>query len=538
MNKILLISISLLLSVCDRTLSQNYHQAAKVKLTDAAALMAEDSLYWGSGVISHGDTPIKSAWQTLSSGSAMADIRPLTYEDGSPLIENNKLYYSVSSRTGGAGPAILELDLGTCQVRVTGILRTSFENVMWQGMASHIMYNRKTGIWQVTIPLHKTDPATGKWTHLLAVQKSYSDLRFGATRLDFELLDYEQPTVGDEDAQIFYDEGMKCWVMIYASTRQPDGKRGSYILRLQTSNRPDGGFKDYSYATGVNSTGVTSSVVGGKRYVFSGDLQTDGHNNYPVFSFPDLKKVGQLNIDITDGGTRGWNNVTPFAEGMNTRYVFLAFDRGVTTDENVWTYGRLHLYYSKERNPGLEFDMRQGDVTVPASIKPLYGPTDLHFVRHATWNNLFEHDIRMGVIDLSDQVHNIGNSNMYPTFGYAKLQQKGNELYPVTAGDVGVISGVHLPLCNYILSLENIAKDESRYLYLGDKTGHAFMKVVFTQRADGDISISYVDREGTEKEIGHVAQSQQKKTKPTSLEARIFITPESILYVYTRDVTK
>ena len=112
------------------------------------------------------------------------------------------------------------------------------------------------------------------------------------------------------------DKEMKRWVMIYASTRQPDGSKGTYVLRLQTSKRPDGGFRDYSCATNVNSTGVTSSMVGGKRYVFSGDVQSDGHNNYPVFTYPDLKKVGRLNIDITDGGTRGWNNVTPFPEGL------------------------------------------------------------------------------------------------------------------------------------------------------------------------------------------------------------------------------
>ena len=199
----------------------NYHKAARLQLREAAVLMMEDTLYWGVGTQGSGATPIREAVQTLSSGSAIADIRPLTYEDGSPLIDNNKLYYSVSSRTGGAGPTILELDLGTSEIKVTGFLRTSYKHQMWQGMASHIMYNRTSGIWQVTIPLHKTDPATGKWTHLLAVQKSYSDLRFGATRLDFELLDYEGPTIGDEDAQIFYDKEMKRWVMIYASTRQP-----------------------------------------------------------------------------------------------------------------------------------------------------------------------------------------------------------------------------------------------------------------------------------------------------------------------------
>ena len=522
-RKLHLLPAMLLLS--GSILAGNYHKVGRMQLKNAAVLLAEDTLYWGVGTTGSGSTPIRTAVQTLSSGSAIADIRPLTYEDGSPLIEGNRLYYSVSSRTGGAGPAILELDLGTCELRMTGVLRTSYQHQTWQGMAAHIMYDRTSGLWQVTIPLHKTDPATGKWTHLLAVKKSVSDLRHGATRLDFELLDYEKPTVGDEDAQIFYDKGMKRWVMIYASTRQPDGTKGNYILRMQTSKRPDGGFHDYSFATNVSSTGVTSTLVGGKRYVFSGDLQSDGHNNYPVFSFPDLVKVGQLNLDVTDGGTRGWNNVTPFPEGLDTRYVFLAFDRGVTTDENVWTYGRLHLYYSRECNPGLEFPVKHGDVTLQASAQQKYDPTQLHFMRHATWNNLFTHDIRMGVLDLSDQVLDVRNSNMYPAFGDVALRQDGEAIYPVATGNAGVVCGLHLPLSNYILNLADIREGDARYLYLGDREGTAFMKVMFTRNGD-DLVVSHTDAGGVTTEIG--------RTSASDTEARIFVTPESLLYVYTK----
>lgn len=36
----------------------------------------------------------------------------------------------------------LELDLGTCELKMTGVLRTSYQHQMWQGMAAHIMYAR------------------------------------------------------------------------------------------------------------------------------------------------------------------------------------------------------------------------------------------------------------------------------------------------------------------------------------------------------------------------------------------------------------
>ncbi|MBQ1866312.1 MAG: hypothetical protein II151_05240, partial [Bacteroidales bacterium] len=195
----------------------NYVMAGKAKLQTDAPWFKENSVYWGSGVISSGKTAILGALQTLSNGAAIADIRTLTYEDGSPLIENNKLYYSVSTRTGGGGPAILELDLGSAEIRMTGQLLTAYKNVLWHGAAAHIMYDRGSGIWQITIPRHGSDPFTGKPVHVILVQKSYSDVRFGVTRLNFEEMDYEKPLQGDEDAQVFYDSDMGKWVMIYAS---------------------------------------------------------------------------------------------------------------------------------------------------------------------------------------------------------------------------------------------------------------------------------------------------------------------------------
>lgn len=521
MKRTILTAFAALCAALFTSYADNYVMAGKVKLERDAPWFQENSLYWGSGVISAGKTAILGALQTLSNGAAIADIRTLTYEDGSPLIENNKLYYSVSTRTGGGGPAILELDLGSSEIRMTGQILTAYKNVLWHGAAAHIMYDRKSGIWQITIPRHGTDPFTDKPVHIILVQKSYSDVRFGVTRLNFEEMDYEKPLQGDEDAQVFYDSDMGKWVMIYASNRRPDGSRGTYMLRLQTSDRPDGGFRDYSYFTDVNSTGVTSSKVGGKRYVFSGDAASDGHNNYPVFAFPELKKVGNLDIDITDGGFRGWNNVTPFPEGLNTRYVFLAFDRGQSTDESVWTYGRLHLYYSKETNPGTEFDIVRDGVRIPANIKEVYGPTDLHFQRKSSWNNMFAYDIKLSEINLKGEVL-IKNSNMYPAFGSSKLVQVDEALVPETPGEAYVISGIHQPECNYLMDISGIQAGDTRYLYIGGKDGNAAMRVLFKNTGSG-ISIS-CESGGKVYPVGEAPSNAYK--------ARLFITDAAVLYVF------
>ena len=486
-------------------------------------LMREDSLYWGSGVESRSGTPIRTAREVMSAGTAIADIRVLTYEDGSPLIENNKLYYSVTARTGGSGPSILALDLGTSEMELTGCLVTSYLGYIWRGAATHIMFNRQTGLWQITIPLQFRHPETGGSMHVLAIAKSVSDPRFGVTRFDFDLLDYEKPMPGDEDAQIFWDEDMGKWVMIYASHRQPDGSNGQYILRLQTSDRPDGGFKDYSCFTNVNATGVTSSKVGGKRYVFTGDQERNGRNNYPVFTFPDLRPAGNLNIDIPDGGFRGWNNVTPFMEGTSTRYVFLAFDRGQSTDESRWTYGRLYLYYSRERNEGSEFDIVRSGVRIPASVSGGYGPADLHFIRQGAWNNFFRYDKDYSVIDLSGDVL-AAHSNMYPATGEASLVQRKDALYPDRPGDVRVTAGIHHPLANYIIDLQDIAPGDCRYVFLGMPEGVPSLQVRFTAEKDG--LHAELRQGGRTDPIGVIPEGTR--------EARFFFTGSGQLYLYAR----
>ena len=106
MKRTILTAFAALCAALFTSYADNYVMAGKVKLERDAPWFQENSLYWGSGVISAGKTAILGALQTLSNGAAIADIRTLTYEDGSPLIENNKLYYSVSTRTGGGGAAV------------------------------------------------------------------------------------------------------------------------------------------------------------------------------------------------------------------------------------------------------------------------------------------------------------------------------------------------------------------------------------------------------------------------------------------------
>lgn len=456
-------------------------EVGKAILSDADSLLFHmDELYWGEGVITSGATPIVNMEQSLSSGSAIADIRAITYEDGAPFIEGGKLYFSGTSRTGGNGAIIIALTLGTGELEFTGTINCLMDGKFWKISAPHVMYDRERKIWQVTTPCHAPD------NHLLWIANAFNDIRFGISTLDFSPLDYEQPKRGDEDCQIFYDKNMRKWVMVYASTRRPD-KGNGYILRLQTSQRPDGGFKDYSCQTEVSATGVTTTLIGGKRYVLSGNMPDDKGNRYSVWSYPEMKFVCDLNIDINDGAFRGWNNLTPVPEGNSTRYLMLGFDRQATSDEDNWTYGNTYFLYSKQRNTGLEFDIKDenGKVIRMASRNFTYRVEDIELLRRGSRRFAF-HDLLLGKIDLEYNILST-RGNVYPSIGKAdSLRYESGCLFPVSdkQEDATILSGIHHPLANYLMPLNGIADGDSRYLYIGSKEGICTARILATRKGD------------------------------------------------------
>lgn len=480
--------------------AQHTFTVGKAELTGADTLLfTPDRFYWGEGAVTDGSTAITGMEQTLSSGSALADIRAITYEDGAPVIEDGKLYLSGSTRTGGSGIAVLALTLGTGKMEFTGTISPLMAGVFRKISAPHIMYDRKRKLWQVATPFHSPT------NHLLWIATAYNDIRFGVSTLNFSPLDYEKPAKGDEDCQIFYDEGMGRWVMIYASNRRPDGKSG-YILRLQTSDRPDGGFKDYSYQTDVSATGVTTTLIGGRRYVLSGNQRSDERNRYSVWSYPEMKFVCDLNIDIDDGAWRSWNNLVPVPEGDATRYVMMGFDRQRSTDEDNWTYGNNYYLYSRQCNPGLEFPMKDedGNVIRKASSEFPYQVGDLEFLRRGSRRMAFE-DILLGRIDLEYDI-TAPSGNVYPSVGKTKTLRYDKGLLlvqPAGKGDATVIGGMHHPLANYLLPLDGIADGDSRYVYIGSKDGECEARIAAT-RSGERIDITFEGRNGRSK-IGSVS---------------------------------
>ena len=167
-----------------------------------------NAYYWSVGTRVDGTGHILSASQEFSCGISQADYRICTYEDGSPIFENGKYFFNMSSRSAGVMEGVYAYDINTCNFTLIGVLQGYKEGSPFQFVAPHIIYNRQDGMWYVFA--HWENP------HHICVGKCYRDPRYGYNEVHAQLLDYEGRVKGDEDNFVYYDSDIKRWVLVYS----------------------------------------------------------------------------------------------------------------------------------------------------------------------------------------------------------------------------------------------------------------------------------------------------------------------------------
>ena len=424
------------------------------EVTDES-LSVRDKYYWSVGTQVNGSGYIFGASQEFSSGVSQADYRICTYEDGSPIFEDGKYFFNITSRMAGVIQTIYSYDVNTCRFTLVGMLQGYKDGHPHEIVAPHVIYNRQDGMWYVFA--HWEDP------HHLCVGKCYRDPRYGYNEVHASLLDYEDRIKGDEDNFIYYDSDRKKWVLIYSKKADTMAKQESKYI--------DRGYKMVCSQDEVKTlTGINVVKVGGRRYVVTGSMWTPQTDAYKVFDIDDLSYLYNLDLDIPTGGFRGWGTVIGVTEGLETKYQLLTFDRANPNPVNRWQYGNMYMYEAVERNPGTEYDLVRPDGRIlKADSKQLYTPKDLHFRRKFSQRMNYSQSITTGLLDLSCQIF-IKHGNLYPLkdkTGSVKYGQKGCSLHVEGEGSVSLLGGSHLPSAEYVIDLKNMEAGETRYLKVG-----------------------------------------------------------------------
>ena len=286
---------------------------------------------------------IKQASSYFSPGSGQADIRAITDEEGKPLLEDGRLWMTMTLR-GRALPhplqGVFSLNPSVFDLRFEGVIVFDMDDGLFRNeLASHLFRDSKTGEWRGWTTGFSALGGAGKTEEktILGVS-STRDPRKG-----FSIMKARPIGIAGahEDPHGIYDKEAGKWRLLLCE----HGK--NYRAGMWQSDHWDRGFTRLAGPVEMDSTGTMIQQIGAKRYALFGSADRKIY----IRSYPDLGPVGELQISLPpwneNNGSRIWPNVIPLPEGYPAPYIALMMDR-VNFPEMPkpnWTYGALYLYH-------------------------------------------------------------------------------------------------------------------------------------------------------------------------------------------------
>ena len=286
---------------------------------------------------------IPKATASLTPGMGQADIRAITDEEGTPLFDGGRLWFTATTRGGGLPhpvQGVFSLDPGICDLKFEGVIAFDRgDGLLRNELASHLFLDRSSHEWRgwTTAFSAYGDPAKKEKKEILAV-RSTKDPRRGFSVMTSKPMGL----VGDyEDPHGISDKATGKWRMLLCQNVN------GYKAAVFESTRWDGDFQRIAGPVADDSTGTTIQKVDDVSYAFFGSSDRSFH----VCSFPELKPLGKLDLDLPpweeNGNGRVWPNLIPLPDGSPAPYLLLTFDRtnfpGMKGPN--WTYGAMHLYH-------------------------------------------------------------------------------------------------------------------------------------------------------------------------------------------------
>lgn len=283
------------------------------------------------------------ALSCLSPGTGQADIRAITDEEGSPLLDDGRLWFTMTLR-GRALPhplqGVFSMNPSVFDLRFEGVIVFDMKDgLLRNDLASHLFRDSKSGAWRGwTTGFSALDGAGRAEVKTILAISSAKDPRKGFSIMQARPIGI---TGAHEDPHGIYDKESGKWRMLLC---EHDKK---YRASIWESDDWDRGYQRLAGPVEMDSTGTMIQKIGDKRYALFGSADRKIY----IRNYPDLTPAGELNVDMPPWndrtGTRIWPNVIPLPEGYPAPYMALMMDRvnfpGMPKPN--WTYGALYLYH-------------------------------------------------------------------------------------------------------------------------------------------------------------------------------------------------
>lgn len=275
-------------------------------------------------------------------GISQADIKPVRYEDGSAVMQNGRMFLTVTSRfESQMYQSVISFNPSGCGFKMEGAVLFDTGDGDWCGdVASSLIYDRCDKSWKIWM-------CSFSHGHILGYAQFKNDVRFGINVLDVTLMETNKNSAdtdffakpGDEDPDFYYDENENKW---YMSICRIDKNTNAYSYFLFKS---DNAFKGYKFVSKTNADAVTGGMftkIDNKRYFVCG-ANFDKRAQYNIYELPDFANCRHIKCDFDDGGFRGWGSVISYMSGSREKYIWLTFDRHNASVYN-WSYGTIYFY--------------------------------------------------------------------------------------------------------------------------------------------------------------------------------------------------
>ena len=293
-------------------------------------------------VYSGGVAKYTDVWAYLCGGISHADMKPMKYEDGTPIIENGRVYMTMSSRLEvGCYQSVISWNPTLCDFKLEGaFLYDVGDGLCESDVAASVVYDRNAKQWYIWY-------CAFSHGHVLARGRIKGDPRFGIQIVDAELLPLWSGNdrrefagiPGDEDPDLCFIDGK--WNLTVC--RIEDDK--SYHYYRFVSEDPLDGFTYVDKTPSGGKTGGMMTPIDGKYYFVCG-TDFNSRANYDVYDYDDFSKREKLVCNYDDGGFRGWGTVFAYPSGSRERIYWITFDRHNGSKWN-WSYGNIYVYEAK-----------------------------------------------------------------------------------------------------------------------------------------------------------------------------------------------
>lgn len=282
---------------------------------------------------------IDSVSAYIDCGISQSDTRAICYENGDPIFENGKIYFTATIRMQEGGfQGVFSFTPSLSNIAFTGALFFDCGDGFWRNyLASSLLFNRQTKQWYIWTSSYEHK-------HILCHAAFAGEPRFGVNVIDVTMMEPAGTNditafsgfKGDEDPDFYYNEQEKMWYMAICRV-SPVTKKYRYLFFK--SEKP---FTDYIYIgqgyEGAETGGSFVSIENEMVFVCGNDFEKRA--NYRIYTKDGMHEA---KFDFDDGGFRGWGTVIPVMMGSRKRYFWLTFDRHNGSAYN-WSYGNIYCF--------------------------------------------------------------------------------------------------------------------------------------------------------------------------------------------------